>query len=260
MIDDKEVLTSKIYLEANSANIYALLRRSQKYVQTTIPTGELPEITARLKDAGTKIEISEVKSGDWTLILLNAAPLILLVGFCLFLMRQMKGNAKRALVLRTATARTGIGYDLHRLEEGRPLILGGIELPFDKGPVGHSDGDVLAHALCDALLGAAGLGDIGTHFPDTDPKWKGANSMLFLEHAKKLLDEKQFAIEHVDAVVIAEKPKLGPHFPKMKEALARALSVGAEKIHLKAKTNEGVDAIGRGEAIAAHVVATLTSR
>ncbi|HYU21722.1 MAG TPA: 2-C-methyl-D-erythritol 2,4-cyclodiphosphate synthase [Candidatus Dormibacteraeota bacterium] len=158
------------------------------------------------------------------------------------------------------STRCGIGYDLHRLEEGRKLIVGGIELPFDKGPVGHSDGDVLAHALCDALLGAAGLGDIGTHFPDTDPKWKGANSMLFLEHARKLVDEKHLAIEHIDAVVIAEKPKLGPHFPKMRGALAKALSVGPEKINLKAKTNEGVDAIGRGGAIAAYVVATLTSR
>ncbi|PYU42152.1 MAG: 2-C-methyl-D-erythritol 2,4-cyclodiphosphate synthase [Acidobacteria bacterium] len=158
------------------------------------------------------------------------------------------------------STRCGIGYDLHRLEEGRKLIVGGIELPFDKGPVGHSDGDVLAHALCDALLGAAGLGDIGTHFPDTDPKWKGANSMLFLEHARKLVDEKRLAIEHIDAVVIAEKPKLGPHFPKMRGALAKALSVGPEKINLKAKTNEGVDAIGRGGAIAAYVIATLTSR
>lgn len=158
------------------------------------------------------------------------------------------------------STRCGIGYDLHRLEEGRKLIVGGIELPFDKGPVGHSDGDVLAHALCDALLGAAGLGDIGTHFPDTDPKWKGANSMLFLEHARKLVDEKHLAIEHIDAVVIAEKPKLGPHFPKMRGALAKALSVGPEKINLKAKTNEGVDAVGRGGAIAAYVVATLISR
>ena len=154
------------------------------------------------------------------------------------------------------SVRCGIGYDLHRLAEGRKLIVGGIELAFDKGPVGHSDGDVVAHALCDALLGAAGLGDIGTHFPDTDPKWKGANSLIFLEHARKLLDEK-FAIEHVDAVVITEKPKLGPHFPKMREALGRALGVPAEKIHLKAKTNEGVDAIGRGEAIAAWVVTTI---
>jgi 2-C-methyl-D-erythritol 2,4-cyclodiphosphate synthase len=158
------------------------------------------------------------------------------------------------------SVRCGIGYDLHRLEAGRKLIVGGIELPFDKGPVGHSDGDVLAHALCDALLGAAGLGDIGTHFPDTDAKWKGANSLMFLEHAKKLLTERNFVIEHVDAVVIMEKPKLGPHFPKMREALARALGVPVEKIHLKAKTNEGVDAVGRGEAIAAQVVATLVGR
>ena len=158
------------------------------------------------------------------------------------------------------STRVGIGYDLHRLEAGRKLIVGGIELPFDKGPVGHSDGDVLAHALCDALLGAAGLGDIGTHFPDTDPKWKGANSLLFLKHVSDLLCEKDWAIEHVDAVVITEKPKLGPHFPKMREALARALCIPDDQIHLKAKTNEGVDAIGRGEAIAAHVVATLVSR
>jgi 2-C-methyl-D-erythritol 2,4-cyclodiphosphate synthase len=158
------------------------------------------------------------------------------------------------------STRCGIGYDLHRLAEGHKLIVGGVELRFEKGPVGHSDGDVLAHALCDALLGGAGLGDIGTHFPDTDPKWKGANSLLFLEHAKRLLDEKHFSIEHVDAVVITEKPKLGPHFPKMREALAKALGIPAEKIHLKAKTNEGVDAIGRGEAIAAYVVATLFQR
>jgi 2-C-methyl-D-erythritol 2,4-cyclodiphosphate synthase len=156
--------------------------------------------------------------------------------------------------------RCGIGYDLHRLAEGRKLIVGGIELPFEKGPVGHSDGDVLAHAMCDALLGAAGLGDIGTHFPDTDPKWKGANSLLFLEHARKLLDANGFAIVHVDAVVITEKPKLAPHFPKMRQALAKALGISPEKIHLKAKTNEGVDAIGRGEAIASQVVATLVKR
>lgn len=157
------------------------------------------------------------------------------------------------------SVRCGIGYDLHRLAEGRKLTVGGIEVPFEKGPVGHSDGDVVAHALCDALLGAASLGDIGTHFPDTDPKWKGANSLLFLEHTQKLLDEKGFSIEHVDAVVILERPKLGPHFSKMREALAKSLRVSVERIHLKAKTNEGVDAVGRGEAIAAHVVATLSS-
>jgi len=153
--------------------------------------------------------------------------------------------------------RYGVGYDLHRLAGGRNLIIGGIVIPFGKGPVGHSDGDVLAHALCDALLGAAALGDIGTHFPDSDPKWKGANSLHFLEHVRKLLDEKRLTIEHVDAVVILERPKLGPYFPKMREALAKSLGLSPEKVHVKAKTNEGVDAVGRGEAVASYVVATL---
>jgi 2-C-methyl-D-erythritol 2,4-cyclodiphosphate synthase len=153
--------------------------------------------------------------------------------------------------------RTGIGYDLHRLAEGRKLIIGGIELPFEKGPMGHSDGDVLSHCICDALLGAGGLGDIGTHFPDTDAKWKGASSLLFLEHTRRLLDARALAITHIDAIVVTEKPKLGPHFPAMRAALARALGVAQDQINLKAKTNEGVDAIGRGEAIASYAVASL---
>jgi len=154
-------------------------------------------------------------------------------------------------------SRSGIGYDLHRLAEGRKLILGGIEVPFEKGPVGHSDGDVLAHAICDALLGAAGAGDIGTLFPDTDPKWKGVSSLMFLEEISKVLVLLEFRIGHIDAVVIAERPKLGPHFPAMREAMARALQIKPAQISLKAKTNEGVDAVGRGEAIAAHAIATL---
>ena len=153
--------------------------------------------------------------------------------------------------------RSGIGYDLHRLSAGRKFILGGIEVPFDKGCVGHSDGDALAHAICDALLGAAGLGDIGTHFPDTDPKWKGANSLRFLAHIRSLLAEKRLRIVHLDAIVIAERPKLGPHFAAMRDALAAALGIQAAQINLKAKTNEGVGSIGRGEAIAAQAIATL---
>lgn len=156
------------------------------------------------------------------------------------------------------SVRCGIGYDLHRLAEGRKLIIGGIEVPFDKGPVGHSDGDVLAHATCDALLGAAGLADIGTHFPDSDPQWKGANSLQFLEHVRKLLDQRDMEIDYIDAVVILERPKLGPHFPKMREALAKSLGLATDQIHLKAKTNEAVDAVGRGEAIACYVVATIS--
>ena len=150
--------------------------------------------------------------------------------------------------------RTGIGYDLHRLAEGRKLMIGGVAVPFDKGPVGHSDGDVLAHAICDAVLGAAGMGDIGTHFPDTDPKWKGASSLLFLEVLPAMLRKKRQRIANIDAVVICERPKLGPHFPAMRDILARALGIRAEQINLKAKTNEGVDAVGRGEAIAAYAV------
>ena len=137
-------------------------------------------------------------------------------------------------------------------------MIGGVHVPFDKGPVGHSDGDVLAHAICDALLGAAGMGDIGKHFPDTDPKWKGANSLIFLEHLRRLFEMQGLQIIHIDAVVITEQPKLGPHFPAMREALAKSLGIEIEQINLKAKTNEGVDAIGRGEAIASHVVATIT--
>jgi 2-C-methyl-D-erythritol 2,4-cyclodiphosphate synthase len=154
-------------------------------------------------------------------------------------------------------SRSGIGYDLHRLATGRKLILGGIEVPFEKGPVGHSDGDALAHAICDALLGAAGLGDIGTHFPDTDPKWKDAHSLRFLEHVRGLLAERHLRIMHLDAIVITERPKLGPHFSAMREALARALGIDTSRINLKAKTNEGVGAVGRGEAIAAQAIATV---
>lgn len=154
-------------------------------------------------------------------------------------------------------SRAGIGYDLHRLVIMRKFVLGGIVVPFDRGPAGHSDGDVLAHAICDALLGAAGLGDIGTHFPDTDPQWKGATSLRFLEHVRSLLAARKLRITHIDAIVIAERPKLGPHFPAMRQALATALGIEPAAINLKAKTNEGVDALGRGEAVAAHAIATL---
>ena len=154
-------------------------------------------------------------------------------------------------------SRTGIGYDLHRLVPGRKLILAGIEVPFDRGPAGHSDGDVLAHAICDALLGAAGLGDIGTHFPDTDPQWKDAASLQFLEHARALLDARRLRIAHIDATIITERPKLVPHFPDMRRSLAASLGIEIAFINLKAKTNEGVDAVGRGEAIAAQAIATL---
>jgi 2-C-methyl-D-erythritol 2,4-cyclodiphosphate synthase len=156
--------------------------------------------------------------------------------------------------------RTGIGYDLHRMAPGRKLVLGGVEVPFDRGPVGHSDGDTLTHAICDAVLGAAGLGDIGTHFPDSDPAWKGISSLRFLEQARVLVADRDLRIEHIDATVIAERPRLGPHFPAMRRALAAALGIEPSQINLKAKTNEGMDAVGLGEAIAAQAIATLEPR
>jgi len=260
-VDAGEIKNVTMYLSQSSYDLWGQDAHSpNRGFHVTLFKEAAPSVTEHLREKGVQVTVKEVRSADWMLLLVNGMPLLLLVGFCLFLLQRMKGGSWRTAQAGSSKAQTGIGYDLHRLEEGRPLIVGGIELPFDRGPVGHSDGDVLAHALCDALLGAAGLGDIGTHFPDTDPQWKGANSLLFLEHAKKLLTDKNFTIEHVDAVVITEKPKLGPHFPKVREALAKALGVSSDKIHLKAKTNEGVDAIGRGEAIAAHVVATLSSR
>lgn len=167
-------------------------------------------------------------------------------------------SAERAR-LQTSLSRSGIGYDLHRLMEKRKLMIGGIEVPFEKGSMGHSDGDVLCHAICDALLGAASMGDIGTHFPDTDEKWRGVSSLVFLRQVRQYLERKKWKIAHIDAVVVAERPKLGPHFPHMRVAIAKSLSISPEQINLKAKTNEGLGEIGRGEAVAAHVIATIES-
>ena len=168
--------------------------------------------------------------------------------------------AKKNADGRARVFRSGIGYDLHRLVENRKLMLGGIEVPFEKGTLGHSDGDVLCHAICDALLGAASLGDIGTHFPDSDPKWRGVSSLVFLRQVRQYLERKNWAIAHIDAVVVAERPKLGPHFPAMRAAIAKSLGVAPEQVNLKAKTNEGLGELGRGEAVAAHAIATIQSR
>jgi 2-C-methyl-D-erythritol 2,4-cyclodiphosphate synthase len=156
--------------------------------------------------------------------------------------------------------RVGIGYDFHRLIAGRKLVLGGVGIPHNKGLAGHSDGDVLTHALCDAILGAAGLGDIGLHFPDTDPKWKDARSLDLLASVVKLVGGKGLRIAQVDAVVVAEQPKLSPWFSEMRETLGRILGLPPAQINVKAKTTEGLEATGRGEAIAAHAIVLLESR
>ena len=153
--------------------------------------------------------------------------------------------------------RIGIGTDVHRLVEARKLILGGVHIPFDKGPVGHSDGDVLAHAICDALLGAAHLGDIGRHFPNTSPQWKNASSLLFLDHVRQLLKAAGYSIVHIDATVDLERPKLAPHIPHIEKQVAAALALKPGQVSVKAKTGEGLDAVGRGEAIRAAAVALI---
>jgi 2-C-methyl-D-erythritol 2,4-cyclodiphosphate synthase len=155
--------------------------------------------------------------------------------------------------------RVGVGNDIHHLVEGRKLILGGVEIPYERGLLGHSDGDSLTHAITDALLGAAALGDIGSHFSDKDPRWAGADSLVFLRHACGLLEERGFEIANVDATILAERPKMAPHIPEMKTRLAEAMGIDRSQINIKAKTNEGLDAIGRGEAIAAQAVALIVA-
>ena len=155
------------------------------------------------------------------------------------------------------TGRAGTGYDLHRLVEGRPLVIGGVTIPFDKGPLGHSDGDVAAHAATDAILGAASLGDIGRHFPDNDPKWQGADSLVFLREAARMVREQGYDVANLDITVVLERPKIKDTIDRMRGRLADAIGVPVSAVSIKGKTNEGVDAIGRGDAIAAHAVALL---
>lgn len=154
--------------------------------------------------------------------------------------------------------RAGTGYDLHRLVDGRRLVLGGVHIPFDKGPLGHSDGDVVSHALCDALFGAAAMGDIGRHFPNTDPRWKDVSGPDFLGQTAPIVRRAGWRIVSVDVTVLLEQPKLAPHVDAIRREIALALGLDASAVSVKAKTNEGVDAVGRGEAIAAHAVAVIS--
>ena len=153
--------------------------------------------------------------------------------------------------------RVGFGYDIHRLVRGRKLVLGGVVIPFEKGLLGHSDADVLLHALSDAMLGAAGLGDIGQHFPDTEARFKGVSSMELVAHTFQLVRDKGFSVHYVDATVLAEAPKLDPHRAAMRANIAGVLGLDPADVNIKATTMEGLGAIGTGEAIAAMCVVTL---
>jgi len=153
--------------------------------------------------------------------------------------------------------RIGQGFDTHVLVAGRKLVIGGVEIPHDKGLAGHSDADVLIHAVCDALLGAAGLGDIGTHFPDTDPRYKGIDSRKLLREVAQLLHGRKLKVANVDATIIAQAPKMAPHIPAMRANLAADLGIAPETVNVKAKTTEKLGFVGRGEGIAAEAVALL---
>ena len=155
--------------------------------------------------------------------------------------------------------RIGMGYDVHKLVEGRKLIMGGVEIPYEKGLLGHSDADVLLHAIMDALLGAAALGDIGKHFPDTGEAYKGADSLKLLEEVGKLLSEHMFYVENIDATIIAQKPKMRPHIDQMRKNIAGALGILLEQVNVKATTEEGLGFTGTGEGISAQAICMLTS-
>lgn len=156
--------------------------------------------------------------------------------------------------------RIGHGYDVHRLVTGRKLILGGVEIPYEKGLVGHSDADVLVHALMDALLGAAALGDIGKLFPDTDPAYKGIDSLLLLDRVRAAIEAKGYRISNVDMTILAQAPKLSPHIPAMRETLAARLGLDLDQVNVKATTEEHLGFTGRGEGISAHAVCLLENR
>lgn len=155
--------------------------------------------------------------------------------------------------------RIGMGYDVHRLVEDRKLIMGGVEIPYEKGLLGHSDADVLLHAIMDALLGAAALGDIGKHFPDTDPAFKGISSVKLLQRVGELLEENKFLIENIDATIIAQAPKMRPYIDQMRQNIASALQIEAEQVSVKATTEEGLGFTGTGEGISAQAICMLTT-
>ena len=158
---------------------------------------------------------------------------------------------------KVVSMRIGMGYDVHRLVEGRDLIIGGVKIPYEKGLLGHSDADVLLHAIMDALLGAAALGDIGKHFPDTDPAYKGISSIKLLEKVGELLEENHVFIENIDATIIAQAPKMRPHIPQMEENIAHAVGIAPSRVNVKATTEEKLGFTGSGEGMACHAVCLL---
>ena len=155
------------------------------------------------------------------------------------------------------TVRVGVGYDVHRLAAGNAFMLGGVSIDYPLGPVAHSDGDTLIHAVIDALLGAATLGDIGAHFPDSDPQWRGIAGVVLLEQTCRMIENNGYTVGNVDATIVLERPKLASYVPKMRQTLADTMKIEVDRVSVKAKTNEGLDAAGRGQAVAVYAVALL---
>jgi len=246
---------------ADGGVITGTIRREEIYLAQT-PQGFRRDVLA----AAIEIGRSGVEATDEAMLAERA-------GYAVHVVDGDPGNVKitteedlAAARARTAanakparTGRAGTGYDLHRLVDGRPLVIGGVTVATDRGALGHSDADVVCHAATDAILGAVGLGDIGRHFPDSDPRWKNANSLDLLARAVALVAAAGYEVGNVDVTVLLEKPKIKDRIDEMRARIAGALGVDVSRVSVKGKTNEGVDAIGRGEAIAAHAVALLTS-
>jgi len=217
--------------------------------------GEATDEAALAERAGHRVVVIEGEASNIKITTPDDLPIAELIASERDATRPGRRAAKPA-----RTGRAGTGYDLHRLVPDRPLVVGGVVIPSDRGAFGHSDADVVCHAVIDAMLGAAALGDIGRHFPDSDPCWKNASSLDLLARAARLVAAGGYEVGNVDVTVVLEKPKISGYIDRMRSAMAEALGIDAARVSIKGKTNEGVDAIGRGEAIAAHAIALVRSR
>jgi 2-C-methyl-D-erythritol 4-phosphate cytidylyltransferase/2-C-methyl-D-erythritol 2,4-cyclodiphosphate synthase len=219
-------------------------------------TADATDEAALAEQAGHAVRIVDGEAANIKITTADDLPIAEAIAAAIDRDAQAREPFRRAI----RTGRAGTGYDLHRMVDGRPLILGGVTIPSDRGALGHSDADVVCHAATDAILGAACLGDIGRHFPDTEARWKDASSLDLLRRAVALVAEQGLEVGNVDVTVILERPKIKDHVDAMRAAVAGAIGIDASRVSIKGKTNEGVDAVGRGEAIAAHAIALVRSR
>lgn len=247
------VQTPQVFRFQELMNAYAALDELNRQDQKMLPTDD----AMVMEMAGYPVYLAE---GEYENIKLTT-PEDMSWAETILRRRQKPGNDswKDEPTIALFALRTGFGYDVHRLVENRPLVLGGVEIPYEKGLLGHSDADVLLHAIKDALLGAAGLGDIGKHFPDSDPAYKGISSLRLLNHVVDLLHDKGFRIVNIDATIVAQRPKLAPYISHMNRNIGDTLGIEIERVNVKATTTEGLGFTGNGEGIAAYAVATIVN-